>query len=154
MAGRKPVPTALKLMRGNPGKRPINKREPKPAVGIPVAPDHLSKRAAAVWPILTGKLSAMGVLTTADGHALELLAEAYAEWRDASDAVREHGQTYESQTQNGTIIRPRPEVSIASDAWRRVAKMLTDFGLTPSSRAKLSTGSDAPDESEARFFGT
>ncbi|HZK10243.1 MAG TPA: phage terminase small subunit P27 family, partial [Clostridia bacterium] len=28
--GRKPKPTALKVLEGNPGKRPLNKNEPQP----------------------------------------------------------------------------------------------------------------------------
>ena len=35
MRGRKPVPTALKKLRGNPGKRPLNDAEPKPDVVVP-----------------------------------------------------------------------------------------------------------------------
>lgn len=31
MAGRKPKPTALKKLEGNPGKRKLNKKEPIPA---------------------------------------------------------------------------------------------------------------------------
>lgn len=41
------------------------------------------------------------------------------------------------------IIRPRPEVKMASDAWRRVQRMLVEFGLTPSSRSKVSRAGDA-----------
>ena len=36
MAGRKPKPTALKKLEGNPGKRKLNMKEPVPAKGMPV----------------------------------------------------------------------------------------------------------------------
>ena len=35
MAGRKPKPTAVKKLEGNPGKRKLNSKEPVPAKGIP-----------------------------------------------------------------------------------------------------------------------
>ena len=35
MAGRKPKPTALKKLEGNPGKRKLNTKEPVPAKGMP-----------------------------------------------------------------------------------------------------------------------
>jgi hypothetical protein len=35
MAGRKPKPTALKKLEGNPGKRKLNAKEPVPAKGMP-----------------------------------------------------------------------------------------------------------------------
>ncbi len=34
MAGRKPKPTALKKLEGNPGKRKLNTKEPVPGKGI------------------------------------------------------------------------------------------------------------------------
>ena len=37
MAGRKPKPTAIKELEGNPGKRKLNKKEPKPEKGMLVS---------------------------------------------------------------------------------------------------------------------
>ena len=37
MRGRKPTPTHLKAITGNPGKRPINHAEPRPDIIIPTA---------------------------------------------------------------------------------------------------------------------
>ena len=39
--GRKPKPTALKLLEGNPGKRPINEHEPVPPKGTVKCPTWL-----------------------------------------------------------------------------------------------------------------
>ena len=33
--GRKPLPTKIKLLRGNPGRRPLNENEPEPEVRLP-----------------------------------------------------------------------------------------------------------------------
>ena len=43
--GRKPKPTAVKIDEGNPGKRRINGREPKPPASLPDCPAHLSDEA-------------------------------------------------------------------------------------------------------------
>lgn len=83
-------------------------------------------------------LEEMGVLTTADPHALAMLCDAYAEYLECRQIVTNVGRTYTTTTQQGdTMIRPRPEVAMASDAWRRVQRMLTEFGMTPSSRSKV-----------------
>jgi len=137
MAGRKPVPTHIKIVRGNPGKRALPATEPRPAAGIPKMPGKLSTRARRAWKSIGPELERMGVLTVADGTALELLCDAYAEWRDARDVVIRDGATYETVSKHGTMTRTRPEVAIASDAWRRIAVMLREFGLTPSSRTKV-----------------
>ncbi len=40
--GRKPKPTRLKLLQGNPGKRPIERDALEPPVEIPPCPEHLN----------------------------------------------------------------------------------------------------------------
>jgi hypothetical protein len=47
MRGRKPKPTFLKVLDGNPGKRPLNDQEPRPPQGIPDRPDWLDAEAQA-----------------------------------------------------------------------------------------------------------
>lgn len=66
MAGRKPKPTAIKELEGNPGKRILNKKEPKPEKGMPVCPEWLLPEAKAEWKRLSDKLNQMGVLTEVD----------------------------------------------------------------------------------------
>ena len=70
MRGRKPKPTALKLIEGNPGKRPINGHEPKPPASKPTCPSHLSPTAKAEWKRLAEALHRIGLLTQADRTAL------------------------------------------------------------------------------------
>lgn len=167
--GRPPTPTALKILRGNPGKRAINTDEPKPPRGEVKPPPWLKGRGRTAWKWIAPVLQQMGVLTTADPHALALLCDAYAEYIECRATVRKFGAVYESRVVKAStrrvdgdteldgdkpeglswddedfdgndwsvIIRPRPEVKMASDAWRRVQRMLTEFGLTPSSRSKV-----------------
>ncbi len=138
--GRTPTPTRLKLVKGNPGRRPINRREPQPTVAIPPCPRWLDPKAKTLWRHLTKVLHEIQVLTLADARALELVCEAYAEWRAARAVIRRRGPSYETETAaGGLVVRSRPEVAIAADAWRRVRQGLTDFGLTPASRTKLTT---------------
>jgi P27 family predicted phage terminase small subunit len=164
-AGRPPKPTALKVLQGNPGHRALNVAEPKPPAEPVSPPSWLRGRSRTLWKRIAAFLEPMGVLTTADTDALALLCDAYAEYIECRDVVRKHGATYESrviqastrkvadgaedatdQTEEdaefapgdwSVIIRPRPEVKMASDAWRRVQRMLTEFGMTASSRSKL-----------------
>ena len=57
MAGRKPKPTALKKLEGNPGKRKLNAKEPVPAKGMPDCPKWLLPEAKEEWKRLCQKLS-------------------------------------------------------------------------------------------------
>ena len=63
MAGRRPKPTHLKVVTGNPGKRKLNDKEPTPAKEIPDPPAHLTDWGKVAWGRLTVLLDGMGVLT-------------------------------------------------------------------------------------------
>src|ERR1700730_10188324 len=88
--GRKPVPTALKIVRGNPGGRPLNENEPKPQGEVRM-PDYLTEVAAAHWPLVAEQLRDAGLLTGIDVHALAMYCEAFARWRFANDMLAQHG---------------------------------------------------------------
>ena len=59
MAGRKPKPTAVKKLEGNPGKRKLNSKEPVPAKGIPACPDWLMPEAKKEWERLAELMNQM-----------------------------------------------------------------------------------------------
>jgi phage terminase small subunit len=90
MAGRKPVPTKLKLLRGNPGKRAVNRREPAPkaAIEVPTPPDFLNERAAQEWLYIARELVVLGLLTSIDHAGLAAYCDLYALHGRASAARR------------------------------------------------------------------
>lgn len=47
--GRKPKPTAMKVLEGNPGKRQLNSKEPKPVKKAPRCPNWLEDEAKKEW---------------------------------------------------------------------------------------------------------
>ena len=137
----KPTPTVLKLIKGNPGKRALNKHEPKPQRGIPKCPAHLDAKAKTAWKNLCHSLDKMGVLTLADSYALEILCSIYARIRDLQKAIRVHGgTTYVTVNITGDEMhKSRPEVSQLEKAESSFRSYITEFGLTPSSRSKVET---------------
>ena len=150
MAGRKPKPSHLKLLAGNPGKRKINDREPRPRRTIPRAPTKMSRDERAAWNSFAPVLDRMGVLTEADKARLVLLCEAFADYRRARAVIDSAGPTYSTLTPTGdTMYRPRPEYAQMIDAWKRVAISLSEFGLTPAARSKIRT--NLPDADDAWF---
>jgi len=137
MAGRKPKPTKLKLVQGNPGKRPLNDAEPQPESGAPACPAWLDKISKAKWRSVAPELEKIGVLTKIDGATLAAYCKNYSRWVVAEKILTEKGTTYESKTAKGTIIRVRPELKIAEEAMRQMRAFASEFGLTPSSRTRL-----------------
>lgn len=78
MAGRKPKPTALKKLEGNPGKRKLNTKEPVLGKGMPDCPKWLLPETKREWERLCVKLSEMGVLTEIDMAAFTAYCQSYA----------------------------------------------------------------------------
>jgi P27 family predicted phage terminase small subunit len=138
MAGRRPKPSHLKLIAGNPGKRPLNGAEPKPARVIPSPPEHLSPDARVAWGRFAAILDRSGVLTEADAAALEQVAETYAEIVALRQDIAAHGRFQVVETKaGGEMERMRPAYSALMDADRRLKAWLVEFGQTPAARSKV-----------------
>lgn len=135
--GRKPKPTAMKLLEGNPGKRPLNKQEPVPPSGQAKCPSWLLPEAKKEWRRLAPSLEAMGVLTMVDQTAFAGYCQAYARWREAEEFIAQHGTIF--KTPSG-YVQQVPQVSIAQQNLKIMQSFLPEFGMTASSRARLVTG--------------
>lgn len=136
--GRKPKPTHLKVLDGNPGKRPLNQHEPKPPPIPPKPPTWLGPAGKKLWKLLAPQLEKLGLLTTVDGPAFEAVCQSYATWVDCEKYLRKHGLTYSYTTENGgEYVQQRPEVSIGNKALQAVKAFMTEFGLTPASRSRI-----------------
>lgn len=72
--GNRPKATKLKLLTGNPGRRPINKKEPQAKQGIPRMPMWLKEFPVAVkeWRRESRELDYMGIMSTAESGALAM----------------------------------------------------------------------------------
>jgi len=133
--GKKPMPTAMLKANGTyePGKHG-NRLE---ASGTPTAPTIQSANDTFDW--LVKKLDDLGVVAEVDGMALQMLADAWEDYQVHRNVIKEHGPTYATTTAQGdTMWRPRPEVLMMNQSWTKIEKMMVQFGLTASSRAKIS----------------
>lgn len=150
-AGRRPLPTALKVLRGNPGKRAINHAEPKPEAKIPTCPPHLSDEAKKEWRWISKELHALGLLTTIDRSALAAYCQVWARWIKAELQVAEVGEIVKAP-HTGFPIQ-NPYLPVANAALKQMKAYLIEFGMTPSSRSKLAidTSPAAPSDEEFLF---
>ena len=141
MRGRRPKPTRLKVLTGNPGKRPLNKDEPKPEVVAPECPAELGPVARREWDRLVGELMSLRILTNLDRAALAAYCGAYAMWAEATESIQKYGSMVKSPT--GYPVQS-PYVSIANRQAEIMMRIASEFGFTPASRSRISTSS--PDD--------
>ncbi|WP_406627693.1 phage terminase small subunit P27 family [Pectobacterium carotovorum] len=154
MAGRRPKPTHLKVVTGNPGKRKLNNKEPQPLREIPSPPAHLSDWGKTAWGRMTVLLDGMGVLTVADVFALERLCDIYADILQLRNTIADEGRTYTVRTEGGFLIKANPAVAMLADADRRFKSYLVEFGLTPAARSKVHVdGGEKEADPLEKFFG-
>lgn len=153
--GRKRTPDHLKVVSGTDRADRRNDAAPTPDVARPPMPSTLTDFAAANWDRFCGVLESMGVLSVADEFALEQLVETYAQWLHAQGVIDIEGTHYTTESKSGgTMVRAHPAVAMRSDAARRFASLMSEFGLTPASRSRVSVsdGEGAQDDPAARYF--
>ena len=143
--GRKPKPTALKALEGNPGKRPLNEHEPVPPKGAIRCPAWLEAEAKKEWKRLAPSLEAMGVLTAVDITAFAGYCQAYARWKEAEEFISKHGSIF--QTPSG-YVQQVPQVSIAQQNLKIMQSFCSEFSLTPATRSRIIAGSGGDGEAD------
>lgn len=172
MKGRKPKPTALKELAGNPGHRPLNKLEPKPEGALPDCPKELRGPEKLAWRVVADEMKS--VLTAADQFVLVAFCVAWGQMLEALRDIRKHGVLVPMPVQAGddknqlalnlalagskqelppAMRVQNPAQSILKNSMLMVQKLAGDLGLTPSARARLKAESEAPDDAEDFLFG-
>lgn len=152
-AGRRPKPTQLKVLEGNPGKRQLNDREPKPEKKAPRCPAWLEPEAKKEWRRLAKKMERIGILTEIDMAAFAGYCQAYARWKEAEEFVTQHGMIVKTPSGYWQQV---PQVSIAQTYLKTMNRLAAEFGLTPASRSRIiadSEGKDTEDELEVLLGG-
>ena len=132
--GRKPKPTAMKQLEGNPGKRKLNSNEPQPERTAPECPDWLSDEAKTEWHRLADVMEAMGILTEIDMAAFAGYCQSYARWKEAEEFITRHGAIVKTPSGYWQQV---PQVSIAQQYLKDMHKFAEQFGLTPASRSRI-----------------
>lgn len=132
--GRPPIPTSLKVLRGNPGKGPLNTSEPKPPAADPTPPSGLSEYGLSIWNQTVPVLIRMGVFTQADRLTLTRYCLLHEQFDHVVKHVREHGMTqltqtgYSQLTAEGALFKSLPA---------ELLRIEQQFGMTPAARSAI-----------------
>lgn len=143
---RRNKPTAIKMLTGNPGKRALPKREPRPASGVPAPPEHLTADERELWDYYAPLLAASKVLTVQDREALVQFCEARAQ---VVEIKRQQADPAYRRVLVSVVVdgagneKPKVETN-PLDAqrrqWTQNARLCgAELGLSPMSRARVAT---------------
>ena len=135
------------------GSMTKNRNPRKPGDHRP--PKTLSEEARKHWLKISKELEACGVLTLVDKDALAIYCELYAQWIDAGEMVRKKGMVIadpryaDRETKKGKamvvpVLSPYFKASLKLS--EQMKQMLCEFGMTPSSRSRIQSVSDQPED--------
>ena len=128
MRGRKPLPSNVVRLRGNPGKRRLNDAEPRPAAKVPACPACLGDEARKEWQRLAKELAELGLLTGLDRSLLAAYCQAHALWVEAVSSIERYGTMVKSP--NGYPMQS-PYVAVANKQVDIMVRIAAEFGMTP-----------------------
>lgn len=143
--GRPPKPTAIKMLEGNPGKRPLNENEPQPEKKAPECPSWLEPEAKLEWERMAEIMEGIGILTEIDMTSFAGYCQAYARWKEAEEFLSKHGTIF--KTPSG-YIQQVPQVSIAQTYLKAMKDFASQFGLTPAARTRIQVNMEKSAESD------
>ena len=149
MATPKPKPTKMKVIEGNPSRRPLPENEPQPDVlpKIPTAPDYLTKHAKEEWSEIAPPLHRLGLLTEIDLPVFEMYCLARGNVIAATEEMKNGTMTI--TTDKGNEVQ-HPIIGILNRSIEISHKLATEFGMTPSSRSKVTA---AKPKERSKFYG-
>lgn len=144
--GPTPEPTALKLLRGNPGRRPLNQHEPQPE-HVPIdsrlakCPKWLTGEARTLWNRVAPGAIRAGLLTVVDIPEFEGLCLSYARWREAEKLTGKNFELAISKGYRNAAVKER----------QLMLQFGARFGFDPSSRSNVTVrGAIAPQKERSR----
>jgi P27 family predicted phage terminase small subunit len=132
--GRKPLPTQLKILNGNPGKRPLNMDEPDVEVAIPEPPACLDELALEEWNRIGSELMHLGVISNIDRCILAAYSMA---WSRAFWAQQQLAEQQLVLTGKDGGVYQNPLLAIFNKAMEQAVKYAAELGMTPSSRSRI-----------------
>ena len=133
MKGRKPEPTARKLLKGTRKDR-INENEPEVVGNFPTCPSLLEKDGKAEWLRIKKATKACPYITTLDRGVLTGYCTAWEMFLKCHAMVAKAGPFI--VTKKGNIIQ-NPALSGMNKAMEQILKFGAALGFSPSERSRM-----------------
>jgi P27 family predicted phage terminase small subunit len=137
MPGPRPTPTRLKILRGNPRGKPLNKHEPKPAGDLKDAPPHFTPELRAIWEYAITNVPP-GLLKKIDQSILEQWATAHYLHRCALTELLRSGTMTVKSTKDTDM--PSPYLRALNEQSLIMMRAMDHLGFSPASRSRITTG--------------
>jgi P27 family predicted phage terminase small subunit len=152
--GRPKQPTALRILRGNPGKRPIPENEPQPAADAIEPPAWVTGPALDKWHEVVPKLVAMGLMTNADTDTIGHYCVTFVEWLKHLGLCQRGADIIVMKDEAGKVryAQVSPSATLVHKMGAQLLKIAREFGMTPSSRTGIASNEAGQNDPLAAFL--
>lgn len=141
MKGRKPIPTALKVLKGTDQPCRVNKKDTSSPVvtKVPPPPRWFTKLGKKIYKDVTRQLAASKVLTPADLEMLVAYCQEYSTYLEIMEQFNtgDEDRVVTVATKAGISKQVNPLFKIAQASLEKAKSIGVEYGLTPSSRARV-----------------
>ena len=148
--GRKPKPTLVHQVHGNPGNRPLNDNEPKLETGPLEPPDFLDAYGLEEWRRVEPMLTKSGLVTQGDLAALVAYCDAWGNFRKAVELRAQAGPPI-IEGSNG-VLKENPVYRMVRLERREVIRYAAELGITPSARSRVDRVQTPTESENERHF--
>jgi len=135
MAGRKTVPTAIKIANGNPGKRALNKNEPTSDIGFDIPLELIDNEVACEQYVYYATLfSGKGLMKDMFQEEVIQIARLKTRLLKQQRLLEQEDECCIGKNGGGYI---NPRSSLVTNLMKELVRLLADFGMNPSACAHL-----------------
>jgi P27 family predicted phage terminase small subunit len=124
--------------------------ELRPKQKPPTCPSHLCPPAKAEWKRLAAQLTVLRILTELDRAALAAYCQAYGRWVEAERKLHETPMLLKLPS---GYVQQNPWLTIANKQLELMHKYLSEFGLSPVSRSRVSLATSGGPSKFAGLLG-
>jgi P27 family predicted phage terminase small subunit len=141
LRGRAPKPRAIRELEGISKPYQLNQNEPRPRVCSLEPPVPLNPNQRLVWDALAPEMVRIGTLTLVDVPAFLRYIDLTLEYNEMQRQIA--GQNYffiiRGEDGKAKYISTLPAVTIRNQALANLLKLEAQFGMTPSSRTRVTS---------------
>ena len=150
MKGRKKLPDNIKALRGTDQPcRMSDKPAVQTAMVVKLPKVGLKGTAKKIFAVVATELMHNNLLDVYGVDMIVAYAREMALYHDMMTEVEREGVTIEVVTKNGVVTQINPKRKVAEGALASAKSLATEFGMTPSSRSRVSVilnGNEQKDE--------
>jgi len=147
MGGRKPLPVAIKKIKGTLQKCRTNAHAPRPEGQLGQPPEYMSDIAKEAWTYAVEN-APLGLFSSLDATVLERWANCAGLYREALAKINRSGVAGMIIKTPSGILRRSPLMDVIRDLALEMKGYESEMGFTPASRSRVQVAQESVDKND------